>query len=212
MAIWHRHKLHDRKRWCTGEPISSAFLIATQVAALAGGGYAMSAQNSAAKAKKTYYENQAARRMQEADLARKAADRNIENTQLQASQEAKQLAMKTGAVVGTQKAALAASGVGGGSVTAADIATDTFDKSKLDEIAIRYNADSRSSEYENDARNQRWSAQADAVQLKAAGKNAIREGRVEQTSTLLSTASSVAGTAASASSLKSPKALKTVEG
>jgi hypothetical protein len=211
MIIWHRNNLYERKRWCTGEPISSAFLIATEVAALAGGGYAMSAQNTAAKAQKTYYENQAARRQQEAELARKAADRNIENTQLQASQEAKQLAMKTGAVVGSQKAALAASGVGGGSVTAADITTDTFDKSKLDEIAIRYNADSRSSEYENDARNAKWAADVDSVQLKAAGKNAIRAGRVEQASTLLNTATSMASTAASASNLKSPRALKTVE-
>ena len=165
---------------------------------VAAGIYSMSATNSAAKSQKTLYENQAAYRMQQAEIARKAADRNITSTQLQASEEAKQLAAKTGAVAGSQKATLGASGVGGGSVTAADIVTDTFDKAKLDEIALRYNADSRSEEYENQARNSEWEAKADSVFLKAAGQNAIKEGKAKQISTALSTATAVAGTLSTA--------------
>jgi hypothetical protein len=160
---------------------------------IAGGGYAMSAQNTAGKTQNTLYQNQAAYRLQQAEQAKKAADRNITTTQMQASQEAKTLAAKAGAVEGTQKATLAASGVGSGSVTAEDVITDTFDRAKLDEIALRYNADSRSEEYENQGRNGIWTAQAEGVQLRAAGKNAVREAKVNQASTALSTATSVAG-------------------
>jgi hypothetical protein len=183
--------LHERDKRYTVVYSALGWMI---VGTVATGVYAMSAQNTAGKTQNTLYQNQAAYRAQQAEIARKAATRNITSTQLQASQEAKEIAARAGVVEGSQKAALAASGVGSGSVTAADIVADTFDKAKLDEIALRYNADSRSEEYENQGRNGIWTAGAEGVQLRAAGKNAIKESRVNQTSTALSTATSVGNT------------------
>lgn len=125
-------------------------------------------------------------------LAQRTADQNTTFAQTQAYQESKSMTAKYAGLAGTQKAALAANGIGGGSVTAADIAGDTFDKKKMDELAIRYNADVKSWEYQENAKNQIWDLTNQQNQLRVAAKNAKIAGRNAAIGTLISTAASVA--------------------
>lgn len=161
---------------------------------IATGIYAASAANTAGKTQKSMYEQQAANKRVQAMLAQRTADENAAANTIQASEEAKMLATKAGAVAGAGKATAGAQGVGGGSVTAADIASSNYDKAKLDEIAIRYNADSKNASLMSNKNNQVWGLNSEATQYDAAGVNAVKEAEVKETSTLLNTATSVAGT------------------
>jgi hypothetical protein len=100
-----------------------------------------------------------------------------------AGRQTKQLRANVSALEGTQAVNQAASGVGGGSVTSENIAMDTFRKEKLDEMAIRYNADMESFGNKNKAREYRM-----------AGDNAIEAGKVKANMSYLNTATSVANT------------------
>lgn len=77
-------------------------------------------------------------------------------------------------------------------VTAEDIANDTFNKQRLDELAIRYNADVKSWETNTQAANQNWAAQTQANQYRYAAKNAKHAGKIAAFTTLLGTATSTA--------------------
>jgi len=96
-------------------------------------------------------------------LVKRNEEANITATQLDASQQAKNLREGVSRTIGTQKAVIAANGIGGGSVTAADIAADTFDEAKKDEIAIRYGADVKSANITNEANNRIWGINNDTA-------------------------------------------------
>ena len=138
---------------------------------------------------------------QQADLIKKTSERNINLTQGAAAEESKRLAGGISRVYGTQRAATGTLGIGG--VTAIDIIKDTFDKANKDQAAIRYNADVRSYEYSENARNQVWTVQEEAKnrvwalgeeakQYSVAAKYARKAGRTQAVGTLLTTAASMA--------------------
>jgi len=92
----------------------------------------------------------------------------------------------------SQRAALAANGIDLSSVSSADIMSDTMSKSRLDELAFRFNADSKSWSMETDAKYKRWSGQVEGQNYNYAGSQAKYAGKQQAFSTLLSTAASVA--------------------
>jgi hypothetical protein len=131
---------------------------------------------------------------QQAVLAERTADQNTQLTQIQASQESKQLNRKYAVLAGEQKAARAASGLGGGSVSEGDIATDTLNTQNLDESMIRYNADLQSWKLKQNADMESWGLGNQATMYKTAGKQAAKAGMINAGSTILQGAASTAYT------------------
>lgn len=126
-------------------------------------------------AEKNYYDYLAKNSRMEAGLVRKRGDQESTFAQDQGLRETKSLSRKVKQVEGAQTAAAAASGVAG-SVTAQDIALDTFNKSKMDELNVRYNADQESWKAVNDASLKAFELENQARGYEYAGKAAKKTG------------------------------------
>jgi len=161
---------------------------------MAAGGYAAYGQVQAGKAQQRRNEYEAQLAEMQAALTRRTAEQQKTLTQAEAAEQSKILAQKTAELGGEQKVAMAAAGIGD-SVTATDIAAGTVTKSQLDQAAIRYNADITNWAIEEEAKTAEWSGKQRAKQFRLAGKEAIAASKIAATSTLLSSAGSVAGAA-----------------
>lgn len=192
---------------CT--PILVGAAIAATAAA---GGVQAYGQIQQGKAQSKMYQYQAALALQNAKIIKEyseqqkksiesAAESNITATQGAAAEESKQLAREVAQLTGTQRATIGALGIGG--VTAADIAVSTFDKAKLDQMAIRYNANVRGWRIGEEAKMdiwtlgeeskyKIWSLEEEAGQYDVAAKYARKAANIAAVGTLLSTASSIA--------------------
>jgi len=186
------------------------------------------------KAQQKMYDYQASLALQEAAMKKKYADEqavmmkgvteeqqkaiklagraNITATQDAAADESKRLAKEVAQLTGKQKATIGAMGVSG--VTASDIATSTFDQSRLDQLAIRYNANIKSASIRDQAlkdvwflgeqskydlwalgeetKMQTWSKESEASQYSLAGKQAKKAGQISAATTIFNTAASMA--------------------
>ena len=147
-------------------------------------------------ATRKYYNYLAQQNEEEAKHVRKVGDRQSEL--IQDTAKLKGLRQKSQAMTdaAAQKAAMVANGMDLSSVSAGDIASDSISKAKLDEIAIRYNADVQSWQVNTKTSYQNWALQTKATQNRYAGEAAFRQGKQKMTMTLLTTAASIAGTAA----------------
>ncbi len=192
------------------EPITIA-----ATAAAAAGGMQMYGQYQEGKATAQMYNYQAALNYQEAATRRKYAEEqkkaineaavaNITLEQTAAGLESARLMRDVSQLTGKQKAAIGALGIGG--VTAEDIAIDTFDKARLDQLAIRYNANVQSWQIREQAKRdiwtlgeevkqKTWALESEAGQYRVAGKQARRAANIKMGATLLETAASVANIA-----------------
>lgn len=179
----------DRIRACD---ITGGLATAAIIGTVAAGGFSMYGQMQAGRAtqRRNEYEAQLAERQSE--LVRRTAEQNKTIEQNKAATESKLLAGQTAELMGKQKATIAANKIGGGSVTAADIAADTIQKSEMDQMAIRYGADLASWSIEEEAKGNEWMLKNRARQYRQAGKNAVTAGDIGAISTLLNTATSVA--------------------
>jgi len=197
------HFNFDRARMCdpTGGFATVGIIMAISAVA---GGYAAYGQVQAGKAQKRRNEYEAQLSEVQSGLVRRTAEQRKKITGDISKEESKSLAQRTMELSGKQKAIGAASGVGGGSVTAADIAADTVTKEALDQAAIKYNADISTWTIEEEARGKEWALKNRAKQFRMAGKEAVKASKIAATSTLLSTATSVAG----ASTYRSPTRIK----
>jgi hypothetical protein len=137
-------------------------------------------------------------------LTERDAETNIHNVQMDASFRNKDLNNQIAIVRGQQKSVQAAAGVGGGSVTSADIELDTLEKAKMDEIAIRYDADSEAKSIRDEANRRKWQIGEDLKygnwgssvqesQVRASGRAAKTASYYSAASSIMSGASSVAG-------------------
>lgn len=141
-----------------------------------------------ASAKKMYdYQAEVAR--QEGDIALRTGDLQSRLIQDNAKTKSKELATNQAEFNAAQQADAAGAGVSGG--TLEDISNTTYSKEKLDEMALRYNADTQSWETTESAKNANWAAQSQANQYKVAGKNAKKAGTINAFGTLLGTAASI---------------------
>ena len=137
------------------------------------------------------------------ELTKRTAEQNRILIAGEAAEESKALARKTTEVKGAQRAAMGKLGIGG--ATAEDIVSSTFDKAKLDQLAIQYNADVKGWAVNEEAKNRVWGlkeqSKRDIWALKAeeeqygyAAKYAKKASRLKAAGTLLGTAASMAGT------------------
>lgn len=127
-----------------------------------------------------------------------AADRKAVDIADSAAFQDKSVKLDLANTLSGQRVGLAASGVGGGSVTAEDIGYDAAKAAGLDEAMIRANADRAIADVH---RNGEWDAQNllfSARGKRIAGESARSAGRMNATATLLGTAGQVAGTGAAA--------------
>lgn len=169
-----------------------ALAVTGIVLAVSGGAISAFGQYQSGQAQKKMYDYQAAVATRQQEMAQQAADTNVKLTQFQASEDTAQLNKKYALVEGAQKATRAAQGVGGGSVTEGDIATDTFKNQTLDEMNIRYNADLKSWAIRNQAAGEIWGLETQKNQYTYAGKNAATAGAISSAGTIFSTAGSAA--------------------
>ena len=108
--------------------------------------------------------------------------------------EGKRFKSRTAQIQSRQRAVIVANGGILSSVTSEDIASDSIDNARLDELSLRYNADIKSWSATEDAKNKRWYAQQDASNKEFAGAQAKYAGKQQAFGTLLSTATSIAFT------------------
>jgi hypothetical protein len=199
----------QRARFCdpTGGYATLGVIMAVGGATGAYGAYSEGSSTSAmyrAAARNAELQKDIYRRTAEQNTARtKAAmERNISATMMDASMQAKSVQQIAEATAGTQKATSAAMGVGGGSVSQADALLDTFDKQKMDEMAIRYNADAAAAgitdegnqrlwDIQYDLQNKLWAADVEKQQYEYAAKNAKKAGNIKALGSILDTASSI---------------------
>ena len=167
-----------------------------------------SAANRSAKYQAKVYEQQRKIAEQTAATNLMLTDRDMEQNlkaiTIDASFQSDDVNSKALQVEGGQKTAMAASGVGGGSVTQADVVLNTEDMKKKDEMMIRYNADANSVAIRDDAARRKWQINEDlkfgnwssgvqSSQVLQAGRNAQYAGYINAASSVMSSASSTYG-------------------
>lgn len=166
--------------------------IATAIGvSVVAGGYSAYSSYQQGAAQNKY--NQALGEQAEIDGEQTLAVAQKQSNLVQDQQEeaGKQLATNYSKLNATQVADEAANGTAG-SVTAQDIAGDTFNKQTQDAIAMKYNADAKSWSIMTQGQEAAFTGQQQQQQYQAAGKNAQVAGEVAATGTILNTASSVA--------------------
>ncbi len=131
-----------------------------------------------AKGQYNYYNALAKTNDEQAGLVERTGEQNVNAVQDQAARDAKVVFDDGRRVEGSQKAALAANGVGGGSVTAEDLARETFSQNTADEMAVRHTADMKSWEIRNQAKFQAWDLRNQGRMHRMAAKNASKAGAI----------------------------------
>lgn len=160
----------------------------------AGGGYSAYNQYKEGSAANKYYQYQADQAEQEAQNAEKQGALQSKLIQDSAKEQGKNLKTSQAEFNASQKVALVSSGQSG--ATAEDIVSDSQRKQNMDEALLRYNADAKSWEVQNQMRNNAWATRVQADQYRYAGKNAKAAGKRKSFSTLLGTATKVAAMSA----------------
>lgn len=170
-------------------------LAVAAVAGLQMGGAAYSAnqQNQDGKESQKYYNYLADQNSIAAKAAKKQGEMESSAAQTQGAFEAKRQGRDVRQFAASQLAAAAANGIGGGSVTTQDLALDTFEKGKLDEMAIRFNADQKSWAAQTGADYKAWDYENQATQNRISGVQARRTASRQANATLLSGATQAAG-------------------
>lgn len=161
-------------------------------------GTALSAEAGKANAAATegYYRFLAGQSDKNAELTELAGQRQARGIQDAAAGTYGQHLRAKKQFLGAQRAAGAAAGVSG--ATAEDLARDTEDKAALDEMAIRFNADSSSDEVLRQAGLTAFNQRSEADGYRMSADEAKRAGKINYLTTLIGGASSVAGTMAMA--------------
>lgn len=142
--------------------------------------------------KAAYYNYLVSNSRTEAGLAQKEADTESTLTSTQASQQARMASRRAAEVTGAQTAAEGANGTSG-SVTGADVSNDTFNKAKLDQMAIKYNADVQNYRTQQSAKLKEFALNRDAEGNVIAGKAARTAGNLGAFNSILGGARQVAG-------------------
>ena len=144
------------------------------------------------QSKSAYYEYLAQNSRTEAGLVQKQADQESTLAQNTGAQQSLNERRQAAEVTGAQQAAEGASGTAG-SVTSTDVSNDTFNKVKLDQMAIKYNADVQSWKAEQEAKLKEFELGREASGYGIAAKGARQAGRMGAFNSLLSGASQVSG-------------------
>lgn len=143
------------------------------------------------KAQNQYYQYLANSAVAQGNAIAAQKEKQSELEQDKASWEGKKANIQGAEFKAKQIASMVASGAGT-SGTAEDIVKDTFNKQKMDEAMIKYNADVASWSLTEEGRMAQFGAEQQANQYRYAGKQAKKAATMKSLTTLLSTAASVA--------------------
>ena len=165
-----------------------AVAVTTAVVATGLSAYGSYQQGQAGKAMNKYQSDVLG---QQAMLQQRQADQQMTITNIQAAENSKAAARRAASIAGTEKATMAANGVAS-DVTAADIAVDTFDTAKLDQMAIQYNADLKNWGTKEGLAGDLWNIGIQQKGHKMAGRNAAIAGNINAGVSILKGASQVA--------------------
>ena len=144
-------------------------------------------------AQQSYYNYLQSQDVKEAVATEKEGQVQANLAEDQGSVESAASGRKTKEVLGAQTATAGAD-IGGGSATSADIVNDTFNKSRLDQMAIKYNADIKSWKATNDAAQKSFALKQQAAGYGIAGKAAAKKGEIDALNGLISGSGQVAKT------------------
>jgi hypothetical protein len=167
--------------------------VAAIVLTVVGGAITAYGQYQAGQAQKKMYQYQSDVASAQQKMDQQAADANVKLTQYKASEDNKMLLRKYDVLEGSQKAAAAGMGMGGGSVSEGDIATDTFNTRNAEEQSLRWNADVKSWAIRNETAGEIWGLDTQINQYGFAGKSAARAGTTAAVGTIFSTAGAATG-------------------
>jgi len=95
--------------------------------------------------------------------------------------------------IGTQKVVFASNGIGGGSVTAQDVALDSLARSQEDEDLIRYNADVQSGEIFRNSSFQATQLRTQAAHYRTAAKNELASIPMDNAASLINFGANASG-------------------
>lgn len=169
-----------------------SFIAVAIGATVVAGGLSAYGSYKQGQAQKDMYNYQAQAALMKQEQTKKAAEANVTSSQNQAAMKSRMLARKASEIQGAQAAAGGAQGIGS-SVTAADIAKDTFTKQELDQQTLMYNANVKAWNITNESNAAEWELGVESNLDRVAAKNAATAGNINAASTLLSTAGQAAG-------------------
>lgn len=172
------------------DPITATVMVATAAA----GSMQAYGQYKEGTATKKYMDHAADLQEQQGKIELARGQKQSELIQDSAKFQGTKQKNEAAQVASLQRATMVANGIDLSSVTSADLASDTMSKARLDELAIRYNADINSWNTTEDAKYKKWSLDTQAHQSRATGLNAKASGKRQAFTTLLATAASVATT------------------
>lgn len=144
-------------------------------------------------AQSNYFKYLAANSRTEAGLVTREGQQQATLAENAGAEESKISARKTLELQGAQTAASGAN-VGGGSGTTADIAADTINKSRLDQLAIKYNADVQAWNSTEGAKLRAFSLNREAAGYDVSAGAAKSAGKMGAFNSLLSGAGQIAST------------------
>lgn len=159
----------------------------------ASAGYSAIASYNQGLAQKNYYDYAAKQSDKQADLAIQQGTQAADAARDVGAETTKSFKRQAARLEGAQRVAIGAN-LGGGSKTAEQIVADTFDKEKMDEMAIKYNADVEAWRAANEANLKAFDLRSQAEGQRIAGKEAKRAGKIGAINDLLSGAGQVAST------------------
>jgi len=162
-------------------------------ASLAGGLLSAYGANQSGKSESKYYNYLAGLSEQNAKLSEAKGESDIHAVGAQEFQGVKDIHTKERETIGSQKASLV-SGAGVGSKTAEQIVSDTETKTNLDEMALRYNADTEMKNIKIGADTEAFNYRTQAAGYKVAGKNAKAASKLQAMSSILGGGTSAANT------------------
>jgi len=151
-------------------------------------------QRAAGKASEDYMGFLAGQAEINAKLAIARGERESRDAQDKGAFDARRLAEQVDAQHATTKVALAANGIALNSVTAEDLTNDTITRAGMDEMMIRYNADSRSKDAIDEAKFEAEQLASDARIKRIDGAAAAKASLYGAQATLLGTAGNAAST------------------
>lgn len=162
------------------------------IVTLFGGIISAIGQNQKAQSNKRYNDFMASTADEQATEVRETSAIARRMITAGASRSSQKAAVTSKMALGAQRAAAAASGLGGGSVTAENLAIDEANKSVLDDIYIRFQADQQKAINERDelAQERGYARQAQAYRM--AGDAAVAGGGWNTAGTMLGAASQAA--------------------
>ena len=152
-------------------------------------------QRATGEAQRNYYDYLSRTSQMEGELALRTGRQQSQMIQDVVKGKGKQLARSQAQLSASQRAIMAAQGRDPSSDSAADIVLSTADEQRLDELALRYNADVDTWGAMTDASYKNWASNVQASQYTMAGKQSEYAGKINARNTLLGTALKIGSSA-----------------